>query len=133
LKNAQHSTRDDCYDAISLFARQQNFAVSKIKTSERQLWVGCVHAGHYCNTHGFTVEERQRLRPSIKTQCPFIAKAKPVKGRWIVNSVNNVHNHPFARPSTFYHPNRKMNAEAEELTLTLVKVKAKDQLICDFF
>lgn len=114
-------------DAVQAQARRLGYAVSVMKsTPDRNVRIGCVHAGIHRNTHKLTSETRQRKRTTKKKgDCNWELYASTSKDSgyksWVVKAVSpeSSHGHAMASDVMYYHQHRKPTLEMANRMLSM--------------
>ncbi len=138
------------------YGRRRNFAVSTLRSGERQLVLACKHSGSYRGAKK-TVEteadysvgsavpsvalvpvpvegstKRTRTKVSRKIQCPFQLRAKPIRGQWVIYKLVLEHNHLMAADTNAYAQHRKLDEETQNLIIKLMRTGSTNAMIVKY-
>ena len=117
------------------YAKSKGFAVVTESSNMRSLVLRCRHSGIPRNYRKLSdvdelgANKRKAVRKSMRLECPWILRAKPIHASWVVFEIVDTHSHTIDRNPLIYHQHRKLDDDDHQKLQEYVAAKARNVVI----
>ncbi|KAG2191831.1 hypothetical protein INT47_011579 [Mucor saturninus] len=108
-----NATKEITTDLIKNYALENNFELTKVRSSETRIHFQCKRGGVYRNTRELAEANRKRQKDSCKCNCPYYIKVKTTKDGGFSYTQptgdERFHNHPLSAENVLLSSNGRKN------------------------
>ncbi|KAI7886552.1 uncharacterized protein EV154DRAFT_485100 [Mucor mucedo] len=108
-----NATKEITTDLIKNYALENNFELTKVRSSETRIYFQCKRRGVYRNTRELAEANRKRQKDSCKCNCSYYIKVKTTKdgGFFYTQPTGDehFHSHPLSAENVFLSSNGRKN------------------------